>query len=80
MDKVIKIKEEVQIGKVILEKGDRIQILGESSKDIIPKVDSRMYKKGWDNAQSFAYIPDFKDDQEKADFEAGLKAGYDAKK
>ncbi len=38
---------------------------------------SEMYQKGYDNAAiSFAYIPDFQCDQEKKDFETGLKDGY----
>jgi len=38
---------------------------------------SEMYQRGYDNAAiSFAYIPDFKNQKEKADFERGLKDGY----
>ena len=42
-----------------------------------PNKKSDMYQKGYDNAAiSFAYIPDFRNVQEKIDFEAGLKDGY----
>jgi len=41
---------------------------------------SRMYEKGYQNTIHFAYIPDFKNQQEKIDFEAGLKEGYARKK
>lgn len=42
---------------------------------------SEMYRKGYENsAISFAYIPDFKNAQEKIDFEAGLKEGYENSK
>lgn len=38
---------------------------------------SAMYQDGYDNATiAFGYIPDFKDAQEKLDFEGGLKDGY----
>lgn len=41
---------------------------------------SEMYRKGYDNfAVSFAYIPDFKNEQEKIDFEAGAKDGFEKK-
>lgn len=37
---------------------------------------SEMYEKGYQNTICFAYIPDFKNEQEKLDFETGLKDGY----
>lgn len=38
---------------------------------------NEMYQKGYDNAViSFAYIPDFKNEKEKKEFERGLKDGY----
>ena len=35
-----------------------------------------MYERGYANAIQFAYIPDFKNDFDKKDFEQGLKDGY----
>jgi hypothetical protein len=47
---------------------------------IIPNKKSYMYQQGYDNAAiCFAYIPDFKNTQEKIDFETGLKDGYNKK-
>jgi len=41
---------------------------------------SEMYQRGYDNAAiSFAYIPDFKNIQDKKDFERGLKEGFEYK-
>ena len=38
---------------------------------------SEMYQRGYDNvAIRFAYIPDFKNDKERKDFERGMKDGY----
>ena len=38
---------------------------------------SEMYQRGYDNsAISFAYIPDFKSEKERLDFNRGLKDGY----
>ena len=38
---------------------------------------SEMYQCGYDNAAiSFAYIPDFKSEKERLDFNRGLKDGY----
>ena len=36
---------------------------------------SAMYENGYQNAMQFAYIPDFKNTQEKADWERGYKDG-----
>ena len=38
---------------------------------------SEMYQRGYDNAAiNFAYIPDFKSEKERLDFNRGLKDGY----
>jgi hypothetical protein len=37
---------------------------------------SAMFQRGYDNGITFAYIPDFKNQQEKVDFEAGLLEAY----
>lgn len=47
-----------------------------TTKDGVVNKNSDMYEKGKQCAISFTYIPDFKNDQEKIDFEAGLKQGY----
>lgn len=41
-----------------------------------PNPKSEMFIRGYENTIQFAYIPDFKTEQEKKDFEAGLKFGY----
>jgi len=41
---------------------------------------SEMYQCGYDNTIQFGYIPDFKNDKEKRDFERGLKDGYESQK
>jgi|WetSurMetagenome_2_1015567.scaffolds.fasta_scaffold587762_2 hypothetical protein len=51
--------------------------VNESDETLKPNLKSDMFERGYDCAAvQFTYIPDFKNRQEKIDFEAGLKAGY----
>jgi hypothetical protein len=54
---------------------DILKSMAKKMKDA-PNKNSDMYERGYQCAQKFTYIPDFKTPQEKIDFEAGLKEGY----
>lgn len=43
-------------------------------------MNNEMYQKGYNAAIRFAYIPDFKNDAEKADFERGYANSLKQKK
>ena len=73
---IIELPEDVTIDmgdrEVILEKGDRIKVIGKVEENW-----SDMYQRGYDDATiGFSYIPDFKNDKEKKEYERGLKDGY----
>lgn len=56
------------------------EVQDQKTRDATQNIHSPMYQRGLQNAIRFAYIPDFKNEQEKKDFEAGLKAGYEENK